>query len=100
MKYPLESLQQLRSQRVDQATEALARAVKERESAHDGVVRAEEAKKAHERAAAIKRASEERSLEEGALTAADLARRSAWEFQVRADVAKLQREIDAALARE
>ena len=99
-KYPLESLRQVRQNGVDDATARLASAVRERERAEAKTAAAALAGHAHEQATTEKKASEQRALEDGSLTAADLARRDAWEFQVRADAAKLEGEIACARASE
>ncbi len=99
-KYPLESLRGVRAARVDDATASLAKAVVTREEAELAKAIAEAARQEHERLAAEKRASELCALEKGELTAADLARKDAWEYAVKADAARLSGEITRAQSEE
>jgi hypothetical protein len=95
-KYPLESLQQVRDAKVDDATSALGKAVSERESAERERARAEALRLEQERRAEEQRSSERLALEGGQLTVADLARRDAWEFGVGEEASRLARAEGAA----
>ena len=87
--YPLDPLLRVREARVDDATRAVAEAVHEVDATRDARAAAEAARlRAGEAAQAI-RASERDVLEEGGLTAADLARADAWEAKIRDDDRRL-----------
>jgi hypothetical protein len=95
-KYPLEPLSRVRMKKVDDATRTLADAIHSR---LDAAIQAEQATAARsEHAAKVQeaRAAERSALEEGALTAADLARENAWGIRAAAEQAALTRgESDA-----
>lgn len=84
-KYPLDPLLRLRENQVDQAQKELAGAVKERESAAARRERAERELAAERERQKSVRDAERAALEQGALTAADLARAGAWELAARAE---------------
>lgn len=89
-KYPLDPLATVREQHVDEATRALAAAVRAREAAE----RAAQAARAEEERAAAQaqavRDAERGKLEQGQLTAADLQRADAWGFAVAEEKRRLQ----------
>lgn len=99
-KYPLEALRDVREARVDEATSALAKAVRAREDAATELARTEAARIEQRRIADEKRASERSALESGALKVADLAREDAWEHGVKAEADALAKRAAQAKSRE
>jgi hypothetical protein len=81
-KYPLQPLAKRREEQVTAAMKGLATAVADRAKAEEGRRRADQARAGHESMAERVRNAEQRSLEEGGLRAADLARVHAWEVRV------------------
>jgi hypothetical protein len=91
-KYPLEPLAQLRQRKANEAAEAFATAVVERENAERACVDAERRRAMHEAEAHELRQAEADALGRGELRAGDLARTGAWELGVSA---QRQRHDDA-----
>jgi hypothetical protein len=98
-KYPLKPLREHRERQVDDATAELGGAVRAREAADAVRARAEnEQREANARAERV-RAEEAGRLAGGAATVADLAREQAWEVGARAEIGKLGRAVESAVAR-
>jgi hypothetical protein len=95
-KYPLEPLERLRDEKVDEATRALATAVAARDEAERRRRGAEKTSEDHEDAARALREKERAALERGELTAGDLMRADAWEARVAEERATLARGVEQA----
>ena len=99
-KYPLEPLAKLRDQKVDEATTALAEAVRKQEAAARALHAAESRRDAQARAAAAIREAEREALARGELRARDLARVDAWGVRVAVEQAVLNGAVERAGATE
>jgi|GEM_PF-975463 len=95
-KYPLKPLLEQRERNVDGATAELGSAIRAREAADAARVRAERQRQDEEERANRVRCEEAERLARGELRAADLAHAQAWELAARAQLAQLDRAVDAA----
>ncbi len=99
-KYPLEPLVKLRQRQVDGATEKLAYAIAERESAQRKRRAAEDERVRVDQAASAVRSAERDALEEGALRAGDLQRAQTWEIGIGEQKKRLAQQIATASQEE
>jgi hypothetical protein len=90
--YPHKTLLELRDRKVETAAHDLAEARRSHERARDAVARATEERQRAEARAASERCATREALEQGRLTARDLAQASAWEHGVHEEVSSLARE--------
>jgi hypothetical protein len=97
-KYPRASVLAHRERLVDDAKEALARAVKEREAREAQRARAENAVATELQKRADVMQEEAARLARGELRATDLARQGAWEARADAEIAELRRKLAEAAA--
>ncbi len=93
-KYPLEPLAELRRKKVEEATTALAGAVRTRDAATRALRGAEVRREAAERAASLVRTAELEALARGDLVVRDLANGHAWAART-----AIEREALAAVVR-
>jgi FtsZ-binding cell division protein ZapB len=98
-KYALETLATLRDSKAHQALGRLAAAIDARLSAERALGECRRRRAAHDNAAALLAADEERALARGELAAADLARADAWKIRVLAERKALEAQHDRTLAR-
>ena len=99
-KYPLEPLAELRKKKVEEATQALADAVRKREAAARALRGAEVRREAAARAATGVRTAELEALGRGDLRARDLARQHAWAARAAAEQEALAAVVRRAGAAE
>jgi hypothetical protein len=92
-KYPLESLENLRQEKVDGATRALASAVRGKAQAQARRAQVEEERRRTEHEAQATRERERNALERGELSAADLMRAGAWEVRAKAEAEEQARRV-------
>jgi hypothetical protein len=95
-KYPLEPLVKLRQREVDGATEKLAHAIAERESAERKRLVAEKERERADEVASLVRNDERSALEKGTLRAGDLQRAQAWEIGVGEQRKRLIQQVSTA----
>src|SRR4051812_33781616 len=92
-KYPLEPLARVRESRAEVAVRALADAVRAREGAEERRRAAEDARARGEAAAEDGRTAERAALDRSQLSAADLARRDAWEHRIAGELRALDEQV-------
>jgi hypothetical protein len=95
-RYALEPLARVRKQKVDEAAQSLAVAIRGREIAERDRRAAETRRDTHETDAAGVRAKEREALERGELCAGDLARADGWEVRIAAERAALLAAVERA----
>jgi hypothetical protein len=92
-KYPLEPLAELRQKKVEEATLALAEAVRRRDAAARALAGAEIRRQAAARAVSQVRTAELEALARGDLRARDLAHAHAWAARTAAEQASLENVV-------
>jgi hypothetical protein len=90
--YPHKTLLEWRDRTVETAAQDLAEASRSHERARDAAARATEERERAEARAASERTATREALEQGRLTARDLAQASAWEHGVSEEMSSLARE--------